>query len=152
MRHMTAKRIAWGIAAVGTLGSAPGLQAQIGVGTWTRTDAAGIGLSMTVTVCCSGGRRLVYHVKGPNGSTIILTVDSPMDGTEVPALVGGKPSGETMAIKRVDDHHYTGVVKMDGQPFGTSKGVLSADGRTLTVESTPAGPNQKTQIETWVLK
>jgi hypothetical protein len=152
MRHITAKRLAWGLAAVGMLGSAPGLQAQIGVGTWTRTDAAGRGITMTVTVCCNGGRRLVYQLKDSNGSTILLTVDSPMDGTEVPALMAGKPSGETMAITRVDDHHYTGVVKMNGQPFGTSKGVLSADGRTLTVESTPVGPNQKPQIETWVLK
>jgi hypothetical protein len=78
-----------------------------------------------------------------------LTVNSPMDGTEVPALVGGKPSGETMAIKRVDDHHYSAVVKMSGQQFGTSNGTLSAVGRTLTVESVSQAGKI---IETWVRK
>ena len=76
-----------------------------------------------------------------------------MDGTEAPALVGGKPSGETMAIKRVDDHHYSAVVKMGGKPFGTSNGTVSADGKTMTVESVfQGGGNVETIIETWVRK
>jgi hypothetical protein len=75
-----------------------------------------------------------------------LTVNSPMDGTEVPALVGGKPSGETMAIKRVDDHHYSAVVKMSGKPFGTSNGTVSADGKTMTVESVSQGGGKVEKI------
>ena len=78
-----------------------------------------------------------------------LTVDSPMDGTEVPALVGGKPSGETMAIKRLDDRHYEGTVKMGGKLFGTSKSTLSADAKTIKVEGVYG--TQKV-IETWVRK
>jgi hypothetical protein len=31
-------------------------------------------------------------------------------------------SGETMAIKRVDDHHLSTVLKMNGKLFGTSEG------------------------------
>jgi hypothetical protein len=59
-----------------------------------------------------------------------------MDGTEVPALLaGGKPSGETMAIKRLDDRHYEGVVKMDGKPVGTAKSTLSADGTSVQATS-----------------
>jgi hypothetical protein len=84
-----------------------------------------------------------------------LVVDSPMDGTEVPALVGGKPSGETMAIKRVDDHHYRAIMKMRGQPLGTSTGTLSADAKTLTVETVnqnrSTAPAEKI-IETWIKK
>lgn len=100
--------------------------AQIGVGTWERTD--------------------------PQGKSMTMTVESPMDGTEVEALVG-EPSGETMAIRRVDDRHYTAVVKMSGQPFGTSSGTLAQDGRSLTVESTTESAGVKKKVvETWVRK
>jgi hypothetical protein len=61
-----------------------------------------------------------------------------------------------MAIKLVDDHHMTAVLKMNGKTFGTAKGTISPDGKTLTVEdnftsaegSRPVGK----QTETWVRK
>jgi hypothetical protein len=48
----------------------------------------------------------------------IMTVDSAMDGKEAPALVAGKPTGETMSVTRVEGHHYNAVVKLNGQPSG----------------------------------
>ena len=82
-----------------------------------------------------------------------LTVNSPMDGTEVPALIGGKPSGETMAIKRIDDHHYYTVVKLDGKPSGTTKGTVAEDSKTMTGESVFQGGGQVVKTtETWVRK
>jgi bacillopeptidase F (M6 metalloprotease family) len=82
-----------------------------------------------------------------------MTVDSPMNGTEVPAVSGGKSSGQTMAIRRLDDHHYSAIVKMNGQLLGTSNGTVSADNKTMTVDSVygVGGQAQKT-IETWVRK
>ena len=126
--------------------------AQIGVGEWVRTDKEGGGMTMTVAACCKGGYRLTYHVPIGNGQPpLILTVDLPMDGTEVPTLSAGKPTGQTMSATRVDDHHYTGVVKQNGQPYLTNKATLSADGKSITVEDTLAGSNQKV-IETWAKK
>jgi hypothetical protein len=82
-----------------------------------------------------------------------MTVDSPMNGTEVPALVGGKPTGSTMAIKRVDDHHYTAILKMNGQLFGTSTGTVSADNKTMTVDGVMGtGSQAQKTTETWVRK
>jgi len=109
---------------------------------------------MTVEPCCDGGFRLTYHMPVPGQPTVTLTVDSPMDGTEVPAPIDGKPSGETMAIKRLDDRHYSGVVKMNGRLFVTANSTLAADGRTLTVESVTEAPGGKNErvIETWVRK
>ena len=86
----------------------------------------------------------------------VMVVESPFDGREVPVLLDGKPSGETMAITLVDPRHTTAVVKMNGKPFGISKGSLSADGKTLTVENeysasvggNPAGK----QTEIWIRK
>jgi hypothetical protein len=145
-------RFICGAAFLWTLGWGSPAHAQIGVGEWVRTDAAGKGMTMTVAPCCKGGYRLTYSVLIGNGQQppLILTVDLPMDGTEVPVLAAGKPSGQTMSAKRIDDHHYTAVVKLNGQPSLTSNATLSADGKSMTIEDTMAG-NQKV-IETWVKK
>jgi hypothetical protein len=127
--------------------------AQWAVGTtWLRTDAEGKGVSMSVAACCKGGYRLTYQMPPMGGQpAMVLTIDSPLDGTDAPTLIGGKPSGQTMAIKRVDDHHYTAVVKLNGQPMMTATGVVSADGKTMTVEDVTQGAGIKT-VETWVRK
>ena len=135
-----------------TLGWGSPAHAQLGVGEWVRTDAAGTGMTMTVAACCKGGFRLTYRIPIANGQPpLILTVDLPMDGTEVPTMSAGKPTGQTMSAKRVDDRHYTGVVKQDGKPYLTSNATLSADGKTMSIEDTLAGSNQKV-IETWAKK
>lgn len=156
MTSVTAKRFLCGVMILWALDSASPLRGQTGIGTWVqqRAASAGGGLTMTVEACCNGGRRLIYRINGR--SDVLMTVESPMDGREVPVLVAGKPSGETMAIKLLDDHHTFTVLKMNGQPFGTSKATLSADGKTLTVENdiTAAGRGQTVgkQTEVWVRK
>lgn len=80
-----------------------------------------------------------------------MSADSPMNGTDVPMVVGGKASGQTMAMKRIDDHHYSAIVKMNGQLIGTSNGTVSPGNKTMTVESVFGSQGQKT-IETWVRK
>ena len=135
------------------LGPASPACAQIGIGTWVRTAGPPLPGKMTMTVeaCCNGGLRLIYRM---SGSDQTMVVESALDGREVPVLVGSKPSGETMAIKRVDAHHISGVVKMNGKPFGTSKATISADGRMLTVEndhtSAVGGNPVGKHTETWV--
>jgi hypothetical protein len=109
-------------------------------------------MTMTVEACCNGGRRLIYRT---TGSDVVVTVESPFDGSDVPVMIGGKPSGETMGIKRVDANHTVTVLKMNGKMFGTSKATISADGRTLTVENdytSAAGGQPGKNMETWVRK
>jgi hypothetical protein len=83
-----------------------------------------------------------------------MTIASPFDGSEAPVLIAGKPSGETMAIKRIDDHHVFTVLKMNGKPFGTSKATLSPDAKLLTVvndnSSSGGGQGAGKTTETWV--
>jgi hypothetical protein len=71
-------------------------------------------------------------------------------------MLGGKPRGETMAIKLVDDLHVTAVLKMNGKTFGTAKGTISPDGKILSVEdnftSAEGGQPVGKQTETWVRK
>jgi hypothetical protein len=134
-----------------TLGWGSPALAQPAVGEWVRTDAAGMGMTMTVAACCKGGYRMTYNVPTGKGQPPAgLTVDLPWDGTDVPTLSAGKPTGQTMSLKRVDDHHFTGVLKQNGQPFLTNTVTISADGKSITVEDTLGG-NQKS-IETWTKK
>ena len=128
--------------------------AQLAVGNWVRTDPDGMGITLTVEPCCNGGFRLTYHIPAMGDQPpATLTVESPLDGTEVPVFVNGKPTTETMAIKRVDALHVTGVVKMNGQLFGTSSSTLAPDGKSATTESiAEMGGKKQKVIETWVKK
>ena len=134
------------------LGSASTAYAQLEIGNWVRTDMPG--MSMTITACCNGGRRLTYHIADPQGKPAELIVDTGLDGKDAPMLVAGKPSGQTMAITRVDAQHATSVQKMNGQVMSTSKATLSADGKTLTIEDQIVEPGGKTGTirEVWVKK
>jgi hypothetical protein len=155
MTHSGVKAWAVGFIACCAVGSASTARAQVGVGTWARqgAEAPGQPIMMTVETCCGSGRRLIYRITGIDA---VLTVESPFDGSEVPVLMAGKPSGETMAITQVDDRHWTTVIKMNGQLFGTSKATLSADGRTLNVENdmkATVGANAAGKsTETWIKK
>jgi hypothetical protein len=148
------KRLIGSLAFLAAVGWATHAQAQLGVGTtWLRTDKQGIGITMTVEACCNGGLRLVYLIPPMGGQpAATMTVNSPMDGTEVPTLVGGKPTGQTMAIRRLDDHRYSAIVK-NGQMVATFNATVSPDNKTMTVEgvSNVAGKVEKL-TETWVRK
>jgi hypothetical protein len=151
----TAKRVACGVVILSAWGFGTSVRAQIEIGTWVKqaTSTSPAGMTMTVEACCNGGRRLTYRLT--NG-TLLLVIESAFDGSDAPVMISGKPSGETMAIKRLDSHHAYTVVKMNGKPFGTSKATLSPDGNTITVENeyTVAVPGQPAgkQTEIWVRK
>ena len=150
-----ATRLVGGVAILSAVGLASHVHAQLGVGsTWVRTDALGKGITMTVEACCNGGLRLVYQIPPMGGQpATTLTIDSPMDGTDAPTLIGGKPSGQTMAIKRVDDRHYSAVQKMGGKPTATYSGKISPDGKSMTVDAVAQGGGTVQKfIETWLRK
>ena len=152
MRSATAvTQVVFSAAFLSILGWSSAAHAQIGVGEWARTDAEGGGMTMTVASCCNGGYRLTYHVPVQGGQPLTLTVDLPMDGTEAPVVSGGKSTGQTMSAKRLDDHHYTGVAKQNGQLSLTNSATLSADGKTLTVIDT-IGASKLKVTEIWSKK
>jgi hypothetical protein len=151
MRRGSAMALACGVVTLASLRGSPA-GAQSFVGTWVRQDTP---MTMTVEMCCGSGRRLTYRI-AMNGNEMVMVLETALDGTDAPLLVGGKPSGETMAIRQVDARHATAVLKMNGQPFGTAKGTLSADGKTLTIEDdftlAAAGQQAGKQTETWIRK
>ena len=126
-------------AALLSLQSARRAEAQLEVGTWVKKPVAGMPeMTIKIEACCGGGRRLTYLVITKATKTTLL-VDTKLDGSEAPVVVDGKPSAETMIIKRVDGHHVTNILKMNGKQFATSVATLSADGKTLTVVSDNIG-------------
>ena len=154
MRSAT-ERLIGVLAFLMVVGWASQAHAQLAVGTtWLRTDEAGKGIVLNVEACCHGGLRLVYHLPGMGGKPAsTMSIDSPMNGTEAPVLIGGKPSAETMAITRVDDHHLTAVLKMNGQLFATYNGTISADNKSMTVDGVSGRGSQAQKLtETWVRK
>ena len=124
--------------------------AQLAAGTWVLRESPQ--MSMVVEPMGSG-YSITYHIVGNDGKRVTMTLQTPLDGSETPFLVNGKPTGQTYAGKRVDGRHTTGVIKMNGQLFGTSKAELSADGKTITVENdniAAAGGNSAgKRIEHW---
>jgi len=56
------------------------------------------------------------------------------DGKDYP-VIGSRTGTGTRAWKRIDDRTYEVINKVDGKVTGTSKSVVSLDGKTLTITS-----------------
>lgn len=112
-------------------------------------------MTLSVEAWGPGKIKLTWHIH-MKGTDMVLSLVSAVDGKDAPLLMGGKPSGETMAIKLIDKLHSSTIVKMNGQPFGTSKATFSPDYKTMTVEndfSGPVGNNPAGKTtEVWVRK
>jgi hypothetical protein len=79
-----------------------------------------------------------------------VLVQSTLDGADAPVLVAGKPSSETMAIKRVDDHHLTGLVKMNGRPSARRKARFPPTAeRTPSKTTSPPAPPVNPLARSW---
>jgi hypothetical protein len=114
-------------------GAPPAVAASSPIGTWVKKAEPGKpAVTMTIDSWGPTMVKVTYNIKDP---PIVLTVVSALNGADAPVLLNGKPSGETMAIKLIDPLHSNTIVKMNGKPFGTSKGTFSADFNTLTVEN-----------------
>ena len=148
---MTVRAVAsFSAVALLSLASARPAKAQLEIGTWVKKPVAGMpAMTIKIEACCGGGRRLTYVVT--TGATkTTLSVDTKLDGAEVPVVVDGKPTTETMIIKRVDAHHATNILKMNGKLFASSTVTLSADGKTLTVVTDNTGGPLGKQTEIYV--
>jgi len=85
------------------------------------------------------GIKLSTEAAGADGATNKGGYTAKFDGTD--AAWVGNPDADTAAPKRIDANSYENVWKKGGKATITAKGVVSADGKTLTV--TQAGKNVK---------
>jgi hypothetical protein len=124
------------------------------IGTWIlREPEPGGQLTLKVEEV-SPGWKLTYKVIGPGApGASFTTILTPLDGQDVPVLIYGNPSGQTMGIKKLDDHHTVNVIKFKGKEIGVSKSELSSNGKMIRVEtdypdSNPGAPAPK-QVQFW---
>ena len=105
-------------------------------GTWVAREPPQGG-HLTMTVEEVGTRwKLTYKVVSPDApGSYVSTVLTPLDGKDVPVLVNGKPSGQTMGIRKIDSRHTVTVLKSQGKKTGISKAEISPDGKELKIES-----------------
>jgi len=85
------------------------------------------------------GIKLSTEAVGADGTTNKGGYTAKFDGTDAPWV--GNPDADTAAPKRIDANSYENVWKKGGKATITAKGVVSADGKTLTVTQT--GKNVK---------
>jgi hypothetical protein len=123
-------------------------------GTWVLREAQPGGQLTMKLEEVSTGWKVTYKVVGSGAAgasdTYIMT---PLDGKDVPVLIDGKPSGQTMGITKIDSRHTVNVIKFKGKEIGVSKAELSTNGKVITVEtdysdSNPGAPAGK-QIQYW---
>lgn len=123
-------------------------------GTWVLREAEPGGQLTMQLEEVSTGWKITYKVVGPGAAgasdTYIMT---PLDGKDVPVLIDGEPSGQTMGITKIDSHHTVNVIKSKGKEIGVSKAELSTNGKVIKVEtdysdSNPGAPAGK-QIQYW---
>jgi hypothetical protein len=119
-------------------------------GTWIRRNPMPGGAIALTVEAAGGGRKLTYKFAD---ATMVMTIVTQLDGKDAPVLLNGQPSGQTMAIKLIDDRHTFAVVKFQGKEGSTAKSELSADGKVLKVEnmmpSSAGGAGQVIQVEYW---
>lgn len=137
--------------------SAPVWAASQWSGVWVMRESAA-GLRLTMTLEEVGARwRITMRIPLPNAqgpaSASVMTIETALDGKDALTLVDGKPSTQSMQIRKIDDRHTITILKSDGKQTGISRSELSADGRTITAEndysvSSANGATNK-QIQHW---
>jgi hypothetical protein len=58
-------------------------------------------------------------------------------------------ANETMAIRFVDDHHATNIIKVNGSLIASQQSELSADGKVITIHSKQGSSGVQNTIEYW---
>jgi hypothetical protein len=89
---------------------------------------------LTATVVEQGDNAMVT-VKGTggDGKAISTKYTAPLNGGPITYTEGGPAAGTTVVSKRVDANTLESTASMNGKQVGTSRAVVSADGKTLTM-------------------
>ena len=157
MRRASTAVIGMCVLAILLAGGGQAVAADSPVGTWARVgDLPKEQGKMTLTIerWNKSGAKLTYKMVD---APIVLTIESKLDGSDAPLIMNGQPTGETFALKQIDSHHASNILKMNGKQFGTSTATFSDNFSKLTVENqverdTHVGPPPGKTTETWVRK
>jgi hypothetical protein len=111
-------------------------------GTWTEVNLAAASHSMIVSVPSAGHIRYQY----PEQRQIH---EGPTDGTPSPVVGSNVAEGATMAFKQLSSRKLAWTFAVKGAPVQQGVDTVSADGKTLSSESWPAGKPKEKTIEVY---
>lgn len=124
------------------------------VGTWkldiAKSQFAGPApKSSTVTIAMAAGetRRIAVEAVDAAGVNAKWGYTTALDGKD--AAVTGNPAFDTASGSQPNPREANVTYKKGGKVVSTLKSVVSADGKTLTVTSTPADPAAKPSVQVY---
>ena len=123
------------------------------LGTWKLDTAKSTGpgpapKSMTVAIERAGeARKVTVDGVGATGESFKWGYTASLDGKD--AVVTGNPAFESVSGSQASPRDATVTYKKAGKVVSTLKSVVSADGKTLTVTSTPADPAGKPSVQVY---
>jgi hypothetical protein len=107
------------------------------VGKWKSGDVKGAATTMKIATDGANGITLEFV----EGQTICK---ASFDGKDYPVMTGGQASKFTNAFTKTSTT-FTVTTKLSGKEFATDVYAISADGKTLTDDSTATATKEKTQ-------
>jgi hypothetical protein len=129
------------LAAVGS--SSLYAQGNAVVGTWklnltkSKFDPGPAPKSLTRKVVAEGdGLKYSFEGVGADGKALSYGFSVKFDGKDNP-ITGSMPTGaDSISFKKVDANNYEATLKKGGKVIGTSKVMVSPDGKVTTVDAT----------------
>ena len=104
--------------------------------------------SMTVAIEQAGeARKITVDGVGAKGDSFKWGYTATLDGKD--AAVTGTPTFDTASISLANPRESAVTYKKAGKVVSTLKSVVSADGKTLTINSTPADPAGKPSVQVY---
>jgi len=92
------------------------------------------------------GLKVVYDMIGTRGGVTHWEWTGKLDGKDY--ALQGVEEVVTNAYSRIDERTFTIVTKVDGRPTGTTRIVVSADRKTMTVTSPATNPRGQRVVNT----
>jgi hypothetical protein len=108
--------------------------------------------SLTRTVTADGDSvKYSFEGTGADGTALAYGFTVKYDGSDASITGSGMPYGaDQIAIKRVNSHTFSATLKKDGKIIGTSRSVVSHDGKTTTLAGKGTDANGKAVSSTQV--
>jgi len=108
------------------------------VGKWKAGDVKGTATRLKITLQGANGITL----ETPEAQTL---VKANFDGKDYPFTQAGQATKMTLSVTKTGTSAFTATLKMNGKPFSVDVYTISADGKTLTDDSTTTATNEKTK-------
>ena len=108
------------------------------VGKWKTGDVKGS--ATTLKIALQGANGITLEL--PESQTV---VKASFDGKDYPFTQAGQTTKMTLSFTKSGPNGFSTTLKMNGKPFAVDVYTISADGKTLTDESTTTATNEKTK-------